>query len=146
MGMCAHIYLISSDAYAAALRGDIEAFDTGSQGIVADLDKAWHAIHYLVTGDRELRFLIGGVQIQSVSEPFEAHSPESIRALHKRLNATSISALMANFDAGVFNTHDIYSGPWDATAADYIKGHLASFIATVRLAADQGKGIAVFLG
>jgi hypothetical protein len=144
--MCAHIYLISSDAYSAALRGDIEAFDAGCEGIVADLDKAWHAIHYLVTGDHELRFLVGGVQIQSVSEPFEAHSPESVMALHQQLSTTSSSTLMANFDPNVFNTHDIYSGPWDSTAAGYIKEHLASFISALRLAAIQGKGIAVFLG
>ena len=57
MGMDAHVYLISSEAFSAAVRGDIETFSAGCEGIVADLDKAWHAIHDLVTGDRELRFL-----------------------------------------------------------------------------------------
>lgn len=146
MGMCAHIYLISSDAYRAATRGDIEGFDTGDEGIVEDLDKAWHAIHYLVTGNDELRFLLEGVQIAAVAEPFEAHSPESIAELNRRLANTTASALMANFDADVFNARHIYSGLWDATAADYIEENLIRFISVVRRAAEQGKGMAVFLG
>jgi hypothetical protein len=146
MGMCAHIYLISPEAYSAAARGDIEDFDTGQDGIVENLDKAWHAIHYLVTGDQELRFLLEGVQIDPVSEPFEAHSPQLIVTLSQRLASTSPAALMANFDPDKFNALHIYPGPWDVTAAAYIEGHLTRFFSVVRRAAEQGKGIAVFLG
>src|SRR5262249_44790101 len=103
-------------------------------------------IHYLVTGDRELRFLLEGVQLQAVSEPFEAHSPASIAALNQRLTNTTPATLMAKFDPDVFNALGIYPGQWDAAASDYIEGHLIRFIAVVRRAAARGKGIAVFLG
>jgi hypothetical protein len=145
MGTRAQLFLLSSDAFLAAARGDIEVFSAGCEH-VANLDKAWHAIHYLVTGDRELRFLVNGVRIPFVSEIFEAHAPESIAALSKHLMASSASALMAKFDADVFNTQSIYNSPWDVSAAPYIKEYLTTFIAVVRQAADQGKGIAVLLG
>jgi hypothetical protein len=145
MGVRATIYLISPDAYQAAVRQDLAAFDTDHE-IAADLDKGWHAIHYLVTGDHEFRFLIGGVQLEAVSEPCEAHSPESIAALNQRLAKTTAEVLMAKFDPELFNTHNIYQGPWNAAyKASYIHQHLTKFISVVRQAAEQGKGIFVVL-
>jgi hypothetical protein len=147
MGLYAHIYLISLDAYSCVLSGDIAAIAAGDmEGMAADLDKAWHAIHYLVTGDCELTLLAGGVQMKDVSEHCEAHSPESIRALRLRLSSTSIPAMMANFDAEVFNAKEIYGGPgWDDSARDYIEKHLKTFISVIGQAAGQGKGILVVL-
>jgi hypothetical protein len=146
MSLHASISLISLDAYSCVLRGDTAAIAAGDvDGIAAKLDKAWHAIHYLVTGDSEYILLTGGVQMKEVSEHCEAHSPKSVRALHHRLLSTSIPAIMANFDAEVFNAKEIYGGPWDGSARDYIQKHLKTFISVIGQAAGQNKGILVVI-
>jgi hypothetical protein len=149
MSLLACIYLISLDAYSCVLRGDDAAIAAGDvEGIAAELDKAWHAIHYLVTGDSEKTLLSGGVQMKEVSEHCEAHSPEAIRALHHRLSSTSVPAIMANFDAEVFNAKEIYGGPgWDDSdwTRDYIEKHLRTFISVIGQAAGQNKGVLVVI-
>jgi hypothetical protein len=129
------------------LLGDYEGIGAGGvEGVAARLDKAWHAIHYLVTGDCEFTLLTGGVQMECVSEHCEAHSPESIRALHHQLSSTSIPAIMANFDAEVFNAKEIYGGPgWDNSARDYVEEHLETFVSVIGQAAEQDKGILVVI-
>lgn len=147
MGLSAHVYQISAVAYSSALRGDIEGFSAGCEvENVLDIDKAWHAIHYLITGDRELRFLVSGIPILPPhSDTFEAHSPQSITALNKRLTVTSVEALMAKFDPAVFEALSIYPEGWDWSAADYIRENLSKFVARVRQVAERGKGIAVMI-
>jgi Domain of unknown function (DUF1877) len=149
MSLLASIRLMSLDAYSCVLRGDAAAIAAGDvEGTAARLDKAWHAIHYLVTGDSEKTLLSGGVQMNEVSEHCEAHSPESIRALHHRLSSTSVPAIMANFDAEVFNAKEIYGGPgWDDSdwTRDYIEKHLKTFISVIGQAAGQNKGILVVI-
>jgi hypothetical protein len=141
--------LISLDAYSCILRGDTLAIaDDGVEAIESELDKAWHAIHYLVTGDSKKTLLSGGVQLKEVSEHCEAHSPEAIRALHHRLSSTSVPAIMANFDAEVFDAKDIYDGPgWDDSdwTRHYIEEHLKTFISVIGQAASQNKGILVLI-
>jgi hypothetical protein len=140
---------MSLDAYSCVLRGDNKGIGAdGVEGTTAEFDKAWHAIHYLVTGDSECTLLTGGVQMKGICEHCEAHSPESIRALHQRLSSTSIPAIMANFDAEVFNAKKIYGGPrWDDSdwTRDYIEGHLKTFISVIAQAAGQNKGILVVI-
>jgi Domain of unknown function (DUF1877) len=100
------------------------------------------------TGDSEKTLLSGGVQMKEVSEHCEAHSPEAIRALHHRLSSTSVPAIMANFDAEVFNAKEIYDGPgWDDSdwTRDYIEKHLRTFISVIGQAAGQNKGILVVI-
>jgi hypothetical protein len=86
--------------------------------------------------------------MKEVSEHCEAHSPEAIRALHHRLSSTSVPAIMANFDAEVFNAKEIYGGPgWDDSdwTRDYIEKHLRTFISVIGQAAGQNKGVLVVI-
>jgi len=150
MSQLASIYLMSLDAYSCVLRGDDAAIAAGDVEYVAELDKAWHAIHYLVTGDGdgEYTLLTGGVQMKGISEHCKAHSPDSIRALHHRLSSTSVPAIMANFDAEAFNAKEIYGGPgWDNSdwTRNYIEEHLKTFISVIGQAAGQNKGILVVI-
>ena len=81
MGVEASIHAISRASYAAAQRGDLSELEVDSSVEILDLDKAWHAIHYLLTGDSKLTFLLTGTQIEDVEEHCEVHSPDSIRSL-----------------------------------------------------------------
>jgi hypothetical protein len=143
MGVRATINLISPAEYAAAVAQDFGAIST--DGRKMDLDKAWHAIHYLLTGNTDLRFLLEGVQCSMVSEIVEAHSPASIAKLSEGLSKASTRDLMARFQPDVFNANRIYPDPWEGGSSefDYIEENLACFVALVHEAAQAGKGIFV---
>lgn len=143
MGVSCGLHLITAEAFSAALQGDLEGFDAEEGRI--DLDKAWHAISYLVTGDPDDDFLKGGVQLPEVSEHCEAHSPASIRELSAQLRAASVEPLLSGFNAEKFNNNEIYPGEWDEHGAQYIRPYLERFVGLVHRAADEGKGLLVVL-
>jgi len=142
MGIRATIYEISPEAYSTAALGDSN-FELEGKG--RDLDKAWHAIHYLVTGDASLKFLKDGIQLPDVSETVEAHSPQAIAELAQQFTATSADDLLGRYNADDFNIRSIYSGVWDQNEATYLRGHLIRFMEVVRDAAQRGNGILVVL-
>ena len=127
------------------MRGDLALFAPSETLKGTDLDKAWHAIHYLVTGDSELRFLLTGHDIAEFGGHLEAHSPTDIVALRARLSAKTDDEILSAFDAPLFNELGIYSGPWDASARDYIAEWLQRFRVVVERAADNECGLAVML-
>lgn len=143
MGMCATLYALSPDAYRAGIDGNLDAFTPDEHG--THLDKAWHAVHYLVTGDTELRFLTTGTQFSAVSEPCELHSAEAIRELSQSLASTTAAELMRKFDPDVFNTAKVYGAPWDAGAAAYISEYLDAFLTALHSAARSRSGLFVVL-
>ncbi len=143
MGVSCGLHLITGEAFSAASRGDLASFDAEERRV--DLDKAWHAISYLVTDDPDDRFLKGGVQLPGVSEHCEAHSPVSIAQLSKRLRAASLESLLSGFDAQRFNESEIYPGGWDEHGEQYVRPYLDRFVGLVHLAADEGKGMLVIL-
>ena len=145
MGMAAYVHRITPDAFLAIRRGDEEGFAAGVSKAAADLDKTWHAIHFLLTGSSDLAFLAGGIQFPGVSEHFEAHSPEAVAKLSKQVEGASASTLLAKYDASDFNAREIYPGQWDQIGPDYIRPHLEQFLVVVREAAEMGDGIAVLL-
>jgi len=63
MGVGARLHAISQEFYEAALAGDIndEMLPPGEVIECVDLESAWHAMHYLITGDLSLTFLLGGL-------------------------------------------------------------------------------------
>jgi hypothetical protein len=145
MGMTAYVHQITPHAFLAIQRGDEDGFAAGVSTARADLDKTWHAIHYLLTGSSDLAFLDGGIQFPGVSEPFEAHSPETVARLCKQVEGASASTLLAKYDADDFNAREIYPGQWDEIGPDYIRPYLQQFLVVVREAAEVGDGIAVLL-
>jgi hypothetical protein len=162
LGLRANIWLVTPKTFEAAKRGDWENCAPCEDKTSVDLDKDWHAIHYLLTGDTKSTFLHTGVQLAGVDEHYELHSPQDVAALHSRLSATSASALMSTFDAKKFDELEIYPRGWvtsiavltppDAAEANagsdkWLRAHiedlLAQFIALVERAAQKGLGICV---
>jgi len=143
MGLRARIYAISRASYAAALHGDLSfAVDES-----LDLDKAWHAIHYLLTGDSELNFLLTGTQIEDVSEHCEVHSPESLRSLQLKSASMSVAEIMSGFRVNDFNHRNIYpeGDKWTEDVAPYIAEHLERFLRKLRELADSELGMMVII-
>ena len=81
MGLTARIYPITAQAYAVAATGVSDKLAISAAAGVVDLDKAWHAIHHLLTGNSTLTFLLSGTPVQGVSEHCEVHSPAAIKTL-----------------------------------------------------------------
>lgn len=142
MGMHATIYTVSAEAFAAGVAGDLDAFTPDETGV--SLDKAWHAIHYLVTGDADLRFLTTGAPLAE-AENCELHSPADVRHLSECLCALTVADLMAKFDADAFNRLNIYQAPWDDSAAHYVQPFLADFLVALHAAARAQRGLFVVL-
>lgn len=84
MGVRATVYSISADDYVRAEKGDA-SFQCDCE---LELDKSWHAIHFLLTGDTELRFLADGVEVVEGGDfSVTAHSPEAVVDLGERVEA-----------------------------------------------------------
>lgn len=139
MGMTCTLYTLTPAAFAAAMDGDLEAFDTGEERL--DLDKAWHAISYLVTGDASMDFLNGDVQLPEIAEQCEAHAPTSVAALNTYLSGTTSEALLSGFSADAFAEIGIYPDAWDETGSAFVRPHLEAFIRFVESTARKGLGL-----
>jgi hypothetical protein len=57
LGLRANIWLVTPKTFEAAKRGDWENCAPCEDKTSVDLDKDWHAIHYLLTGDTKSTFL-----------------------------------------------------------------------------------------
>ena len=145
MSMAASIYPISAELYDAARCGDAENFKSDSApGFV--LEYFWHAIHYLVTGDSTVNFLLSGTQAPQISyEDYHCklHAPKDIELLHRRLGKRSVEDIMSAFDPVTFNQLDIYPRRWSIEARSYIETYLEEFLSKLRQAADGKLGFII---
>jgi Domain of unknown function (DUF1877) len=143
VGLRATIHLITPTAYDAAMLNDHENFQVSGQSV--DLGKAWHAIHYLLTGDHKLTFLLTGKQILDVSEHCEVHSPDAIAALYEEHRGSSASDIIANFDAARFVKLGIYPDGWSSLSAEYVREWLEPFLVILKRGADCNHGFLVVI-
>lgn len=145
MGLRANIHPITAESYDAAMRGDLGSFSPSEALDGADLDKTWHAIHYLLTGDTDLRFLLSGCDVAAYGGHVTAHSPQEVAALHTLMSSKTNEQIMTAFGAELFNELGIYPDGWDASAACYLAECLERFRRLIQRAANKGYGIAVTL-
>lgn len=118
------------------------------EGIECDLDKAWHGIHFLLTGsdwegDPPLNFLLcGGTVIGDVDVgygPARAMRPAEVKAATEALAGISSDELRRRFDPARMMQEDIYPTIWDRDPAEddtlgYLieyYGQLKAFLAEV---------------
>jgi len=94
-----------------------------------DLDKDWHALHFLLTGESSLDetkasapycyVVMGGTPTQfEASYGFVRYlTPEEVKAVAELLNTISVDELRQRFDPAAFNALEIYPNPspggWD---------------------------------
>lgn len=164
MGMTSSLYSVTEE-YADALRAEPDLAvglldpDDPDRGEVAetDLDKAWHGIHYLLTGtawegEAPLNFLLhGGVALgeeDGEEAPPRLFDAAEVRAIDAALGALDADALRARYDPQAMQALDIYPDIWGRgeEELDYCLhyfGELRSFMAE---AARAGRGVVVFIG
>ena len=145
MGMTAIAYEVSMETYRAVLDEGLKCLDT-EIAVSYDLDKAWHAISYLVSGKAEVGFLLGGKTISTGEEKTVLFNDVEVAHLADILNEVGVDDLLSKFDATDFNTKEIYPGTWDSWSRDgYLKPALIEFSKFVHGANDRGNGITVVI-
>lgn len=129
------------------------------EGESADLDKAWHGIHYLLTrsvweGEPPLNLLVaGGREVGHVDVgygPARVLSPAEVRAAAEALAALSDDDLRARFNPAEMMSMKIYPEIWDRSPEeDDTLGYLMECVATLRdflaQVVERGHGAVVYV-
>lgn len=107
-----------------------------------DLDKAWHGIHFVLTGSKwggepPLNFLVsGGTEIGDEDVgygPARAFTSAEVRRIHEALTAIPPEEFQRRINLGVLAEAGIYPDVWDrADERDSNIEYLASNYATLR--------------
>ena len=114
------------------------------------LEKAWHGLHFLLTGDAWggtgwRAFLVTGGAEQGEDfgyGPARYFSPSEVREVAREIGLISPDDLWANYDAQAMNSADIYPTIWDEEEDDLKEEYLdyfeelKSFIAQTAEAGD----------
>jgi hypothetical protein len=120
------------------------------------LEKAWHGIHYLLTGDvweghGPLAFLLaGGEQLgDDEDSPIRWFTPDETSEIDRALSGVSDEALWSRFDAEEMEQQHVYPGIWDEDEGDLKEEYLTYFRELKQLvaaAAQRGQGLVVTIG
>ena len=132
---------------------------SAGEGNLAELDKSWHGIHYLLTGtadetDVPLGFLVdGGTYIGDEDVgygPARAFTSAEAREIAKALDAVTDDQLRARFAPDAMMRAEIYPEIWDRDPAeDDTLGYLMEYVRVLRDAlatvVSNGHGLIVYL-
>jgi hypothetical protein len=132
---------------------------TATEGHEADLDKAWHGIHYLLTGtawegEPPLDFLVRGGRTVGTIEvgysPARVLTAEETRRARDALRALTDEVLRARFDPDEMTALDLYPAIWDRSPeSDDTLGYLMENVRILRTFLDrsvaQGHGVVILL-
>ncbi|MDE7479201.1 MAG: YfbM family protein [Lachnospiraceae bacterium] len=138
--------------------GDI-AFDEEGEQNLLDIDKAWHAIHFILTGcvydvdedDILSQLVLGGIP---VSEEDMGYGParligkETVAQLAEALKEWNEETFRENFDMKAMKDNDIYpmmSDEDDEMFYTYVWENFAEVKKYFQEAAEKGESIITFL-
>jgi hypothetical protein len=153
LGLRATLYLTDPRAHDALLVGDLDEFFSFVYAVddrpnwvdqsPLDLDKSWHVIHFLVTGDRSTTFLLDGYQVPIIEEHFESHSPASIGDTFRKINGRSAAQILDGCCLDNLNEVGIYDGTWEESALPFLLEKLSEFIEKIATATAEDRGLFV---
>jgi Domain of unknown function (DUF1877) len=124
----------------------------------ARLEKAWHGLHFLLTGsawegEGVLAFLIsGGERVSDLDlgyGPARFLRPDAVQQLDAVLSRISDDELWSHFDPARMEAEGIYPGIWDEPEEDLRDEYLTYYQglkAVVHQAREQGKALIVNIG
>jgi len=122
MGMIWMSWAVDEGQARDLLAGDLDPHDVpGSEPAVVDLDKAWHGLHWLLTGTEYdggpeplASALMGGQPFGDDAGygPPRLLTPEWARAIDAALRAVPDDLLRQRFDAGRMEELSIYPDSW----------------------------------
>jgi hypothetical protein len=167
MSLIGHVYLLPEARVEALLAEPSQvlsvidaSYNDPAQGFV-DLDKAWNALHYLLTGNARdgegpLAFLLkGGSEVGQEDlggcGPARAFRPSEVAAIADALAGVSQRTLLPRFDLKKFQRLDLYPGRWNEVnpRSDYDLGYyfgpLEQLKSVTRRAKAEGLGMLVWI-
>jgi hypothetical protein len=114
-----------------------------------DLDKRWHGLHYLFTGDPWegepplWLAIFGGVAIGDDTGygPPRYLTPEEVKDVAAALNRITQNALTTRFDPDAMNEVEIYPACWDANWLRYLLEGFTMLQTFYRTAAAKGRAV-----
>jgi hypothetical protein len=131
---------------------------TPEEGLTTDLDKAWHGIHYLLTGTASEGEPPGNLLVTGGREagdldvgygPARVLTSGETRAARDWLNGIDDDELRRRFNPEDMLAKEIYPDIWAPDADDDPLGYLVEYARTLRgflnQAVDEGLGIVVYL-
>ena len=95
---------------------------SGNENIQYDIDKAWHGIHFLLTGsawegDEPLNFLVAGGEVAEGCDigygPGRMFSSAQVKQIDAALGGISKEEFESRFDPAKMMKEDIYPTLWD---------------------------------
>ena len=166
MSLIGHVYLLSAERLRALLAEPSTvtavidgAYNDPGQGFV-DLDKAWNALHYLLTGSARdgegpLAFLLkGGTAVGDEDlghGPARVFQPLEVAAICDALADVAQHKLMPRFDLKKFEKLELYPGRWSEVnvRSDYDLGYyfgpLEQLKSVTRRAKHESLGMIVWI-
>jgi hypothetical protein len=139
--------------------GEITRFLYGSESASRErlaLDRAWHAIHFTLTGSRlggpePLNFLVSeGTPIGEVDVgygPARAMTSHQVRDLAEALRSIEPEDLATRVDGRVLDEAAIYPGGWqrNGAAVDYVMSNYRAMRELIVRLADDGLGLILYV-
>ncbi len=167
MSLIGHVYLLSEPRIRALLEDPasvdsvIDASYNAPEAGFVDLDKAWHCLHYLLTGSARggqppLDFLLqGGAPVGSEdlggAGPARVFLPAEVARIAAALAPIEPASLMARFDLKKLAALEVYPGRWSELnlRSDYEVGYYFGPFGELKRvtarAAAEGLGMLVWL-
>jgi hypothetical protein len=140
-------------------KADPDLWERHANGDELDVDKAWHGIHFLLTGTAwegsfPLNFIVsGGTAIGDVDVgygPARALMSQDVRSLSAALEPLTAGELRGRFDPERMTKLQIYPEIWDRDPAEddslaYLIEYYTDLRDFVRRTAERGRGLLVYL-
>jgi len=132
---------------------------TDGELVSTDLDKAWHGIHYLLTGTAgegkaPLNFLVAGGRVVGNIDvgygPARVLNSKEVAAAHEALGRFSDDDLRARFRPEDMTEQEIYPEIWDSDPEeDDTLGYLMEYVQILRgflsQAVSERRGLVLYL-
>ena len=129
---------------------------SNGEGVAVDLDKAWHGVHYLLTGtevgeDPPLNFIYGGGadvgDLDVGYGPARVLTSSETRAAFAALSALSDEELEGRFDAQDMLDKRIYPTSWedDPESLGYLMENVRALRGLLKQATDARVGLVLYL-
>lgn len=137
--------------------GPVGSWTPQEPGAELDVDKAWHGIHFLLTGSAwggdgpEAFVVAGGTEIGDVDVgygPARAFRSNEVREIAERLRAIDKASLEKRCDKKAFFENEIYPEIWDEEPEDCF-GYILEYFETLKdfviKAAEDNKALIAYL-
>ncbi len=129
------------------------------EGLQSDIDKAWHGIHFLLTGsawegEEPLNFIVAGGEVIEESDtgygPNRVFTSQQVKQIDNALQVISKEEIESRFDQKKMMDEDIYQNIWDRSKEEddtlgYISECFVAMKQCIHSFASKNMGIVVGL-